>query len=123
MANEITLSLSLTFFKPSIMAAAVAKFVSGALFSISGTTYIEGSVSVPTADLALPLGQVTQPHWAVFHNLDSVNKVSLKASAGGTYFPQLLAGEWAVVPLIPSAVPYAISDTAPCQLEYLIVGL
>jgi hypothetical protein len=91
---------------------------------MAGAVYVEGTVSVATSDTAIPMGQVTQPHWAYFHNLDTVNFVKLKTATAGAYFAKLLAGEYAFFPLLDTlTAPYAIADTSAVAMEYLIFSL
>ena len=123
MANEITLTSSLSAFKAAIMSAAVGRSVSGAQFTMTGNFYVEGTISVATSATVIPLGQVTAPHWAYFHNLDATNYLTIRNGSGGTDLLKLLAGEYAFVPLLDTSAPYAIADTAACLLEYLILSL
>jgi hypothetical protein len=122
-ANEVTVTAALSFFKPSIMSTAIGRAVAGLQFSVAGTTFVEGSVLIGTSATAIPLGQVTAPHWAFFNNLDAVNYLTIRNGSGGTDLIKLLAGEPAFVPLLDTAVPYAVANTASIQLEYLIISL
>jgi len=123
MANEITLSASLSANKPAIMGSAIGRAVTTLLRSMTGTTYMQDSMSVTTAALAVPLGSVTSPHWAYFMNLDTVNYLTLFNGASGAVFLRLLAGDCAFCPLDPSCAPWAQANTAPVQMEYLILAL
>lgn len=124
MANEITLTASLSGYKAAIMGSAVAKSVTNFLATMTGNIIAEGSVSIATSDTAIPMGQVTQPNWCAFHNCDSTNFIKLKTASGGAYFARLYAGAWAFFPLeITLTAPYALADTAACVLEYLIFTL
>lgn len=123
MANEITLTASLSINKPSIMSSAVARSVTNYLANMSGNFWVEGTISVTTGGVAIPLGQVTTPHWAVFHNLDTVNFLTLRNGASGADLPKLLAGDWAFFPLLDTSTPYAVANTAAVLMEYLIASL
>ncbi len=123
MANEITVSLALSCFKAAIMGAAIGKALNGLLFTMSGTLYNEGSILVGTSATAIPLGQVTAPHWAYFLNKDGTNYLTIRNGAAGADLVKLLPGEPALLPLLDTAVPYAVAHTAACQLEYLILSL
>jgi hypothetical protein len=123
MANEISFTFSLTVNKPAVMSAAMAKFITNFYATMTGNFVIGGTVSIATGGTAIPLGQVTQPHQAVFHNLDATNYVTLRNGAGGNDFGQLLAGEWAVIPLLTTSTPYSVANTAAVLLEYLIISL
>lgn len=123
MSAEITLTASLSALRSAIMSSAVGRSISGATFNMAGNYFSEGTMLVATSATAIPLGQVTAPHWSVFHNLDATNFIKLRNGSGGTDLPQLLAGEWAFFPWLSTAVPYAIADTAACLMEYLILSL
>ena len=123
MANEITFTGSLSVYKSSIMSSAIGRAVSGLLFTMTGNTLIEGVLSVGTSATLIPLGQVASPHWSWFLNKDSGNFIKIRNGASGADLLKLKAGEWAFCPLLDSAVPYAIADTAACVLSYLILSL
>jgi hypothetical protein len=124
MANEITITSSLTFYKPSIMSSAISRAFNGLQRSVTGTTYVQDSMLAAITATLIPLGNVTNPHWAYFYNLDPVNYLQIQNGVSGTPFLRLLAGDPAVgVPLDPSVVPYVIANTAPVQMEYLIISL
>lgn len=123
MANEITVALSLSAFKSSAMSASVGRALASGTFTMTGTTWSEGVMSVPTSATAVPLGGVTAPHWAYFKNLDGTNFVKIRSGVSGADLIKLLAGEVGVVPLLDTAAPYVIADTAACLLEFLILSL
>jgi len=124
LANEISLTAVLTANKPSIMAGgAVSKAITSLLATMTGNVYSEQTISVATGATAIPLGQVSSPHWSFFKNLDANNYIQLQNGAAGAVFARLLAGECAFVPLDATCVPYAVSNSAACLLEYLILSL
>ncbi len=123
MSNEITFSASLSCNKPSIMQSAIGRSITTLLCSMTGSTYIQDTMSVTTSALAVPLGSVSSPHWAYFANLDAVNYLTLFNGASGAVFLRLLAGDVAFCPLDPACVPYAQANTLAVQMEYLILSL
>ncbi len=125
MANEITLTASLSVFKAAIMSTSLGRSVTGAQFSMAGNTLIgPTTLNVLTSDTLIPLGGVTAPHWAYFRNMDSVNFLKLKTASAGAYFAKLLAGEYAFFPLLDTnAAIMAIADTASVFMEYMIINL
>jgi hypothetical protein len=70
---------------------------------------------------ALDLGSVVTPGFAAFQNLSSTNFVDIGAYVGGTFYPfmRLKAGEQGMLRLSTN-VPYALADTAPVDLFYII---
>lgn len=123
MANEITLTASLSAYKASVMSSAIGRSITGATFTMTGSPYILSEVSVAITATLIPLGAVTAPHWAYFKNLDATNFLKIRNGATGADLAKLLPGEVAFVPLNDAAVPYAIADTGACLLEYLILSL
>jgi len=123
MASEITLTASLSYYKSTVMASAVARALSNVTFNQTGSGYIEGTLSVTTSAIAIPLGGVTAPHWAFFYNLDATNFIRIMNGSGGAKVPKLRAGECAFFPWDDTATPYAQADTSPCLMEYLIIQL
>lgn len=123
MANEITVALSLSALKSSVMSATVGRALASGSFTMTGNPWSEGTISVATSATVIPLGTVTQPHWAWFKNLDATNFLKIRNGISGADFARLLPGEPAIVPLEITSVPYAIADTAACLLEYLILSL
>ncbi len=122
MSNELTFTCAGTFYKPSVMGMAVGRSWVGQQLNVSGSPWIEGTVSCPTSAQAIPLGQVTAPHWAYFHNLDATNYLTIRNGASGADLIQLKPGEQCWVPLLSTCTPYTLANTAACLLEYLIVS-
>lgn len=123
MAQEITVTGSLSCFKTGFMTSAVARAFTGLLFNMSGNLYVQNTMLVGITATLIPLGQVTAPHWAYFKNLDSVNFLTIRNGVSGADLIKLLAGEVAIVPLLDSSTPYAIANTQPVDMEYMIFSL
>lgn len=122
MANEINLTASLSVYKNTVMSAAIGRALTRA-FTMTGNYMIEGVVTVATSATAIPLGSVTTPHWSYFFNTDANNFLTIRNGASGADLLKLKAGECAFCPLLDSATPYAVADTAAIVLEYLIISL
>lgn len=123
MANEVTVTGSLNVYKSSIMSSALGRSFSGLQATMTGNLISYGTISVGTSAEAIPLGEVTQPGWSFFKNADSTNRINLRNGASGADVVELLAGEVAMFRWYRSATPYAISITAACVLEFLIISL
>lgn len=124
MANELTVTLSLSGYKPSVMSQSKSLSVTGASFTMSGTFISDGSFLVATGSgTAIPLGAVTAPHYCVLHNLDAANYVTIRNGSGGTDVLKLQAGEWALFPFLDTATPWAVANTAAVNMEFLIFSL
>lgn len=123
-SQEINLSFSLTAYKPAIMISAISRSIIARQFNMAGVLFTEGTVTIATgAGTTIPLGTVTQPHWAYFLNTDPNNYLTIQNGGGGTPFLRLYAGEGGAFPLDTACNPYGIANTAACLLEYLILSL
>ncbi len=121
MANEITLNASLAY--EDSEDADVLMDVVDKLATVSVKRYVKGKQSIGTSEEAINLGDLSAPGYALFRNRDETNFINLKVATAGAIFAKLLPGEIALLRLGSGAqAPYAIADTAACQLEYLIVN-
>jgi hypothetical protein len=73
MANEVTVTGSLSINKPAVTNGAIGRSFTALLSNMNGQAYVEGAITVPLTALAIPLGQVTQPKNAVFFNNPTAN--------------------------------------------------
>lgn len=120
MANEITVNASLAYSDDE--SADLTLSIVDLLATISTKKFAWNKQNIGTAEEAINLGEATSPGWAIFINRDATNFISLKVGTGGAIFAKLKPGEPALLRLGSGAqVPYAIADTAACQLEYLIL--
>jgi len=123
-ANELTLTASLTGFKSSVMSSAIARSVTGLLRNMGGVVYVGPvGVSIGLAATAFPLAGVTQPHYAWFNNLDPTNYFTIRNGSGGTDLAQLFPGDIAIIPLLTTSVPFGVANVAAVEVEYMIFSL
>lgn len=122
MANEITFTGSLSATKAAAFSSAVGRSFTNLLFNMSGTAYIEGTLSVLTSATVIPLGGMTTPGWCVLYNLDATNFIRIMNGSGGAKVVKIKPGEPAIFPWDDTATPYAQADTATCLMEYLILA-
>lgn len=120
MADELTLSASLSYEDTEYADLAIA--ITEKLATVATKKFIRAKQNIGTSEEALALGEVTSPGWAFFINRDVTNFINLKVATSGAIFAKLLPGEFAMLRLGSGAqAPYAIADTAACQLEYMLV--
>ena len=111
MANEITVTGSLSY--ANLTAGIAAKVLSllSKSVSITGVNYIQGTFKVPTTSggTVLPgLSSLASVGWGMFINHDATNFVDLLTAAStGTAFARLKPGECALFRL-PPAIAVAI---------------
>lgn len=126
MPNELTFTGSLSFNKALVTSSAIGRSFTALQFNVAGTLYVQGSILVTVAGVAIPLGQVTAPHWAVFVNLDPTNFLRIANGQTGAKLIKIRGGspgEPCIVPLDDTSTPWAFADTASVEMEYLIISL
>lgn len=90
----------------------------------SGTQYTQNIFAVPTTSggTAIPLGSLANLGYALFINLDVTNYIEISTAVSGTKIIKLLPGDYALFRFDPSiTAPAAISHTAICNLQYLLL--
>lgn len=124
MANEISLTASISVYKASIMSAAVGRSLTGVLVSMAGG-FIVGPTqqSIATSATALNLGGVTAPGYMWIQNMDPTNYVRLHNGSSGAKVVKLQAGEFSLFRWDDTGTPYATANTAACIVEYLLLSL
>ncbi len=119
MANELTLTGSLSFAKGRVAAVSMTK--AGAQFTVTGSKYTRETVSAGTsAFVALSKGDIGTVGYMFIQNLDSTNYVEIAEATSGTGTVKLKAGEFALFRCATST-PSVKANTAACVLEYLMV--
>lgn len=115
MANEISLSSTLSYAKNK----AAAKLATSFLATQAGDKYMAGVQIIGTAEESFTKGDVGTIGYLACRNLDATNFIQLGATTG-VYSIKLLAGEGCVVPWKASTT-YVKADTASCEVEFLLV--
>jgi hypothetical protein len=121
MANELSLAASISYDDGDgddfvfALPANVRK-------TLTTLRYFKGKMSVGTSEVAIQLGSLTTLGYYLFINWDSSNFIELRVSAGGTKFARLDANRGMAMGKFGSGItaPYAIADTAPCEMRYCI---
>jgi len=88
---------------------------------VSGTNSIHHRQTIGTSEEALQLGEVTAGGYMIIVNRDATNFVEIRPNTAVADLCKLKAGEGTILRLAADAVPYAIADTANCEVEYIIV--
>lgn len=90
--------------------------------ALASQKYQQGFQNVGTSEEAINLGDVSTLGWALFINRDTTNFISLKTATGGTVFAKLPPKGGCALFHFGSGVtaPWAVADTAACNMEYLI---
>ena len=121
MANEITVSWSLSVAKGNLVDSAQKNF--RANLSTSAPVRASNVQNIGhAAHEAVVIGDIATLGWATFQNIDATNYVELGVDVGGTFYPmaRLNAGESCVLRLAQGITLYAKANTAATRLGYAI---
>ena len=118
MANEITATVSVAFAKGNIPSQT---FPASFSVTVSGSNYMRTVQTVGTSAEAMTLGDVATPGVAIIHNLDGTNFVTVAANNTDAPAVKIKAGEtWPF--RISGTTPFLQADTAPVQVEFLVIS-
>lgn len=117
MSAELLVAASLAFSKSG---SAASKNFPSAYFDVAGLAYIQNNVAVGITDESLALGDVATIGWVYAKNTDATNYITLSAD-GTLYNIKLKPGEFFMARWNGAAI-HAKANTAPCNLEYLIIS-
>lgn len=117
MANEIAVTVGLTFTKSGVTSTADLATTN---FDMTGTDYIRRTQLVGTSEEALDVGEIGTAGWMYVKNNHATQTVSFRGGSAEADFVKLKAGESAVFRLA-SDTPYAIASGADTNIEYLII--
>lgn len=117
MANEITLSSMLSFLKGGRQDE-FGEF--GQELTMNGTDYVRATQTIGTSAEALAIGDIGTCGLIAIKNKDATNYVTIRAGSGGTDLVKLKPGECFPFRLATNT-PYAIANTAPVEIEYLLL--
>lgn len=115
MANELSLSINLSFLKSG---ASVSGNISDQV-TVSGTKYTRVVQAVGTSDETMELGDITTPGYIMLTNLDATNYIQIGFN-GSTYQMRLKAGE-SMLARNDAATWHFLANTATCNLEITII--
>ncbi len=117
MADELEIAAALKFSKDGESASLDAGLLQ---ITVSGSAYKKGTQEIGTDEEALLMGDVGTAGYVLLVNRDDTNFVEIRPGSGIADLIKIKAGEFALFRLAMDA-PYAIADTAACQLEYLVI--
>lgn len=121
MANELTLKSYLKFTKNG---ATVTKALATLQRDVTGDNCLQHIQTIGTSEEAITLGDITVGGYVYLENLDSTNYIEIRQGTGASDLIRLLAGDFAVFRISPDATaPYAIADTASCDMLVIMIDL
>ena len=93
---------------------------SGIRVDVAGDKVTRVIQEIGTDEEALDIGDITTPGYILIKNMDDTNFVEIRPGSGTADLIKLEAGEIALFRLA-LAGPYAIADTAACDIEMLLI--
>lgn len=118
MANELEISCRLKYSKGDVEVDTGNKSFK---VDVSGDNVISHVQQVGTSEEAITLGDVAAGGWCMAENLDATNYVEIRQGTGIADLIKLKAGEACIFRLPSDAsAPYAIADTAACNVRFWI---
>ena len=118
MANEVTVSASVRFRKGKVN---VELPKAGLQFDVAGSKFVNRVQTIGTSEEAIGLGDVGTVGWFIGVNNDKTNYLEIRPNTGVADLIRMEPGEPALFRLAQDAVPYAIANTAACDLEYVLI--
>lgn len=119
MADELTLKASLSFTKGS---TTVSLSLPATTFDVSGSNALHNRQVIGTTEEAILLGDAAAGGYFFGINRDATNYIEIRPATGAADLIRLEPGDLCLFRLTDDATaPYAIANTASCELEYVIV--
>ena len=118
MSNELTLSISLSFTKGD---TALDFDLGPTRFDVSGSKAMKHRQEIGTSEEAILLGDAGVGGYFVGVNRDSTNFMEIRPGSGEEDLIRMEPGDFCCFRIADDATPYAIADTAACELEYAVV--
>lgn len=120
MADEVTISFSLGYAdseEADVILALAQKFA-----TVTTKRFIHAKQAIGTSEEAIKLGELASLGWAAFINRDPTNYLELRSATGaGNDIIKIPAGKGCLFYFGSDiSAPFAIANTAACQMEYLI---
>lgn len=118
MAAELSLSLTFSFTKTAC--PTVPQQTITLTPTVTGTQLMDNVQIIGITEEAILLGDVAAGGYCFVQNMDTTNFVEIRSGTGAVDIIKLLAGEIALFRMSGDATaPYAIADTAPCNVRFL----
>jgi hypothetical protein len=120
MASEINVALRFSFTKGGASGGMDVAITP----TLAGTKFTHGRQSIGfAAEEAINLGEATGGGgWFVAINRDGTNFLSIRQATGAANFLKLGPGEFCCLRFSTSTTaPFAIADTAACEMEYYVL--
>lgn len=119
MANELKLNVAFNYAKGSLAAKLTPSQIS---VTVTGDKFVSRRLTCAlTPGTPLDFGGITSPGWVVGLNKDAANFVTIAPNNVDAAMVQVEAGEPFLFRIEPSATPQVVADTAPVEIEYILL--
>jgi hypothetical protein len=118
MADELRLEIDIRFSDDGI---GLTRLTGPLDYDVTKKVYAHFIQAVGTSEEALNLGDIGTGGYCFLKNLDATNFVKVRPGTGAADLIKLLPGDVALFRLV-AAAPFAISDTASCNVEVALIG-
>ena len=122
MANELTLSGRVSYSDSE--SADFGLSILELQKSVATRKFVHAKQNIGTSEEAIGLGELATLGWAIFVNRDATNYLEIRMSSGASNdHVRVPPSSFAVFHFGSDVTaPYAIANTAACQMEYMIVA-
>jgi len=90
-------------------------------YDVAGDEWTHHTQEIGTSEEALLLGDLATGGLVWVHNKDATNYIEIRPGTGVADMIKVLAGEWQGPFRFASAAPFAIADTAACEVEFVML--
>jgi len=121
MADELTLRVSLSFTKDGTTAELA---LPPTTYDVAGTKPLKNRQEIGITEEALLLGDAGVGGFLFAINRDDTNYIEIRPGTGVADLIRLEPGDPCLIRITDDATaPFAIADTAACELEYVLIPL
>ena len=90
-------------------------------YDVAGDECTHHTQEIGTSQEAVLLGDLVTGGLVWVHNKDSTNYITIRPGTGVADLIKVLAGEWQGPFRFASAAPFAIANTAACEVEFIML--
>jgi hypothetical protein len=120
MANELTISATVKWVESGVT---VNRSVGGLRIDTAGLKHYDAVQEIGTSEEAITLGEAGAGGYVFLENMSATNYIEIRPATGVADLIKLLPGDVALFRLTGDSVPYAIANTAPCNMRVTIIPL
>lgn len=118
MSAELTLRCNLSYEKSSTI---LELLFGPTTRDVSGTRPQRSRQQIGTSEEAVVLGDASVGGYFMAVNRDATNYVEIRPGSGLADLVKLLPGDVCLFRLASDCTPYAIANTAACELDYVVI--